>query len=316
MRIAVLKGPREFGVVDQAEPAVGPDEVLVHVAACGVCASELDMWEGKGSVAFPWFPGHEVSGVVAQVGREVTTLEPGNPVAVWVTERGYAEYVAVPAAHCFRADDVPLELALAEPLACAVNAVELVAPALGDDVVIVGAGVMGALVQVLCSLKGPRRTIVADARADALARAQDLGADRVVDVTRASLVEAVAEATEGRGADISFEVTGVQGPLDVLGDITRMSGKVAIVGYHQGGPRQLPLAQWNWKAFHIVNAHFRDANTIMRGMSVAMRLLTSGRVALDGLVTHRFRLEEIDDAFRTARDKPEGFVKATVTVTR
>ena len=64
--------------------------------------------------------------------------------------------------------------------------------------------------------------------------------------------------------------------------MTRMSGKIVIVGYHQGAPREIPLGHWNWMAFNIVNAHFREVATIMRGMTVGMRLLTSGRLSLDG----------------------------------
>src|SRR5205814_7646596 len=97
-------------------------------------------------------------------------------------------------------------------------------------------------------------------------RAQHLGATHVVNVTTDSLVEVVKGLTDGRGADASFEVTGVQAPLLVLGDVTRMSGKMVIVGYHQGGHREIPLAQWNYKAFQILNAHFREEATIMRGM--------------------------------------------------
>lgn len=100
----------------------------------------------------------------------------------------------------------------------------------------------------------------------------------------------------------------------MLGDVTRMSGKVVIVGFHQGGMRELPLAYWNWMAFQIHNAHFREINTIMRGMRIGMRLLTSGRLSLEDLVTHRFQLEEINQAFATACEKPEGFVKATVVM--
>jgi threonine dehydrogenase-like Zn-dependent dehydrogenase len=145
-----------------------------------------------------------------------------------------------------------------------------------------------------------------------LKRAESFGATRVVDVTSESLVDVVNEETGGAGADVSIEVTGVQAPLDVLGDITRMSGTVAIVGYHQGAPRSIPLGTWNWKAFRIVNAHFRDVNVILDGMRTGMGLLRSGRISLDELVTHRFGLEEMDAAFQTALDKPEGFVKATV----
>jgi L-iditol 2-dehydrogenase len=314
VRVAVLNAPRQLDLVEEpvAEPAAG--EVLLRVASCGVCASELDMWEGTADIEYPRFPGHEVSGTVERAGAGVTALRPGDPVAAWVTGHGFAEYVAVKAEHCFAADGVPLDLALAEPLACAVNAVELAAPALGDDVVIVGAGFMGNLVQKLVHLKGPRAVIVADTRPDALARAQRLGATRTVDVRGESLADAVREETDGAGADVTFEVTGVQAALSLVGDATRMSGRVAIVGFHQGGSRELPLGAWNWMAFEIVNAHFRDVDAIMRGMRAGMRLLTSGRVELGDLVTHRFGLEDVNRAFATAVEKPPGFVKATVSM--
>src|SRR6266508_1715319 len=96
------------------------------------------------------------------------------------------------------------------------------------------------------------------------------------------------EMTGGLGADVSFEATGAQAPLTLLGDVTRMSGKVVIVGFHQGGMREIPLAYWNWMAFQIINAHFREIPTIMHGMRTGMRLLTSGRLSLDELVTHRY----------------------------
>ena len=313
MKIAVLTAPRTFEVVEEPEPTITADEVLVRVSACGVCASELDMWEGRGSSAFPLYPGHEVSGTVIDVGRDVVTPAVGESVAVWTTGRGFAGQVAVRAEHCRPSGDVPLEQALLEPVACAANAVELADVRLGDDVVIVGAGFMGHLVQQLVQLRGPRQVIVADTRADALERATSLGAGRVVDVRAESLPEVVRELTEGQGADITFEVTGVQAALDVLDQTTRMSGKVVLVGFHQGEPRRIPLGNWNWMAYDIVNAHFREPSTILRGMTVGMRLLTAGRLSLDGLVTHRFDLEAVNEAFRTAVEKPDGFVKATVT---
>lgn len=315
MKIAQLRAPRAFEVVDEPVPVPAADEVLVRVAYCGVCTSELDMWDGTaGDEVFPRFPGHEVSGVVERVGADVRSVKPGDAVGVWVTGRGFAEYVAVKAAYCLPAGDVPLDLALAEPLACAVNTVDLANISLGDDVVIIGAGFMGNLVQTLVALQGSRRLIVADTRADALERAKCLGASHVVNAATESLPEAVKELTDGRGADASFEVTGAQAPLLALGDITRMSGKVVIVGYHQGGRREIPLAQWNYMAFQIVNAHFREEATIMRGMRSGMRLLTAGRLTLDGLVTHRYALPDIGKAFAVAYDKPAGFVKSTVQI--
>jgi 2-desacetyl-2-hydroxyethyl bacteriochlorophyllide A dehydrogenase len=314
MRIAILRGPHDFEIADEPTPDVEPDDVLVRTSACGVCASELDMWRGESDVEFPHFPGHEVSGVVEKVGRDVSEFAPGDAVAVWVKGRGFAEYVAVKAEHCLPAAGLPIDLALAEPVACAVNAVELARVSLADDVVIIGAGFMGNLTQKLVTLRGPRHVIVADTRPDALERARELGATHVVHAGRESLADVVAEATGGVGADISFEVTGVQAGLDPLHEITRQSGKVVIVGYHQGGTRELPLADWNWNAYEIINAHFREVSTIMRGMRVGMRLLTSGRLRIDDLVTHRFALDEIGAAFQQAHDKPAGFVKSTVTI--
>ena len=314
MRVAVLTAPRRLDVVDEPAGEPGPGEVLLRVASCGVCASELDMWEGRSEIAYPRFPGHEVSGTVERVGAGVAALAPGDPVAAWVTERGFADYAVVRADYCFPAGDVPLDLALAEPLACAVNAVERAAPALGDDVVIIGAGFMGNLVQLLVQLKGPRNVIVADTRLDALERARRLGATGTVDVRRESLAETVHAVTDEEGADVAFEVTGAQTALTALGDVTRMSGKVVIVGFHQGGDRTLPLGLWNWMAYEIVNAHFRDVDTIMAGMRTGMRLLTSGRLSLESLVSHRFELDDVNDAFAVAVEKPPGFVKATVSM--
>ena len=315
MKIAILTGPKEFQFQEEPLPALLPGEVLVRVAACGVCTSELDVWEGKaGGHMYPRYPGHEVSGVVAEVGKDVQGLTAGDRVAVLAPGRGFAEYVIVKSNHCFPAGDLPLDLALGEPLACAVNGVELANVSLSDDVIIIGAGFMGNLVQKLVAMQGPRRLIVADTRPEALERALRLGATHAVNPARESLPEIVKALTDGKGADVSFEVVGAQAPLNMLGDVTRMSGKVVIVGYHQGEPRQIPLGYWNWMAFQILNAHFREEATVLRGMRIGMRLLTSGRLSLEDLVTHRFQLSEIDRAFLAAHEKPEGFVKSTVVM--
>lgn len=313
MRIAILDAPRRFTVEERPVPDIGPTQVLVRVAACGVCTSELHIWDGtSGTAGFPRSLGHEVSGVVERVGTGVTSLHPGDRVAVWA-RHGYADYVVVEARWCFATGEVPLDLALGEPVACAVNAVELADVRLGDDVVVIGAGFMGNLVQQLVALRGPRQIIVADTRADALERAAALGATRTVDVSREQLRDVVEDITDG-GADVSFEVTGAQTALMALGEVTRMSGTVAIVGYHQGGCREIPLAQWNWMAYRIANAHFRDEAVIRRGMERGMRLLIAGRLDLKDLVTHRFGLDEIERAFTVAEEKPAGFCKATVIV--
>jgi L-iditol 2-dehydrogenase len=314
MRLAELTGVEDYRVVEVDPPRPAAGELLVEVAACGVCASELDAWTGRVATEFPKRPGHEVTGTAAELGAGATGFAVGDPVAVWTTGSGYSEYVTAPAAYCRALGDVPLDVGLLEPIACAANAVELADLRLADDVVIIGAGFMGALVQQLVQLRGARTVTVVDRRPDVLALATSLGATRTVNATQDSVSDAVEEVTGGRGADVTFEVTGVQGGLDLVGEVTRMSGKVVLVGFHQGAPRAVPLGHWNWMAYDLRNAHFREVATIMRGMDVGARLLTTGRLDLSRLVTHRFDLADINQAFRAAVTKPDGFVKAIVTM--
>jgi 2-desacetyl-2-hydroxyethyl bacteriochlorophyllide A dehydrogenase len=312
----VLTGPRRFEITEVPTPRPGPGEVLVAVAACGVCASELESWTGRNEPAYPMSLGHEVSGTVAELGEGVDSLRVGDPVGIWVDGQGYADFVVAQAGHCFPAGNALLDTVLAEPLACVVNAVDLADLRLGDDVVIIGAGFMGHVVQQLAALRGVRRLIVADTRQDALARASALGATDTVHVGEEDFAARVGELTDGRLADVCIECTGTQAALDSIGAVTRMSGKVVLVGFHQGPPRSVPLGYWNWMAYDLRNAHFREMSTILHGMEVGMRLLRAGLVDLATHVTHRFELADIAEAFDTAVAKPEGFVKATVVVDR
>jgi 2-desacetyl-2-hydroxyethyl bacteriochlorophyllide A dehydrogenase len=313
VRVAVLREPGRFDIVDEPAQALDREEVRLDVAICGVCASELDMWRGaRGHATFPWYPGHEVSGIVAEVGADVAWPTVGEPVGAWVTTRGFADRVVARAEHCVPLDGTPVELALTEPLACAVNAIELTRIRLADDVLVVGAGYMGLLLLQLAAHRGPRHLVVADVRDEALERALGLGATHVVNVATGSLAELVGELTAGGGVDVAIEATGTQAALASLGDVTRMSGTVTIAGYHQGEPRAIDLATWNWKAFRIANAHFRDVGVIMHGMRTAGKLLGSKRISMEPLITHRYPLDRIDEAFAAAVDKPEGFVKAVV----
>ena len=164
------------------------------------------------------------------------------------------------------------------------------------------------------ALRGVRRLIVADTRRDALERARALGATDTVLVGEEDLARRVSELTDGRMADVCIECTGTQAALDSVGSVTRMSGKVVLVGFHQGPARAVPLGYWNWMAYDIRNAHFREVSTILHGMEVGMRLLRAGIIDLAPQVTHRFELADIAEAFDTALAKPDGFVKATVVV--
>jgi L-iditol 2-dehydrogenase len=312
MRAAVLQEPGKVELIETTLRPIGPRQLQLRVTQCGLCTSEVDLWLGRNDELLPAAIGHEVAGVVEEIGEGVTNSAVGDRVAAWVVDGGFAERIVVDEQHCVPIApgiDYP---AVAEPLACVVNAVELAAPALADDVVIVGAGYMGALVQLVTALRGARTIMVADIRDDALARAHALGATRTVNTQLESLGDAVAELTDGRGADLSYEVTGLQAGLDAVGEVTRMGGKVCIVGYHQGGVRTINLGQWNWMAFQIINCHFRPVETIMAGMRKGIELVNAGILDVSPLRTNIYPLESLNEAFETAAAKPDGFVKAVV----
>jgi threonine dehydrogenase-like Zn-dependent dehydrogenase len=118
--------------------------------------------------------------------------------------------------------------------------------------------------------------------------------------------------TEGKGVDVSFEIGGVQSTLDLAADILRMEGKLVIFGYHPGERKIKDLGYWNWMAFDIINAHFRNLDTILLGSRIGMKLMNENKINMKPLITHKYKLTEIEEAFKVAKDKPKGFVKSVI----
>lgn len=309
MRRALLTGPWQIELVDESIRPPKAAEVRLRVQECGICASDVDLWAGRGQERFPVAIGHEVAGAVEEVGAGANGIRVGDTVAAWVEGGGFAEYVSVEERLCVPVDESVRYAAVAEPLACIINAVELAAPALGADVTIVGAGYMGNLLQLVSLLKGPRSLTMIDVRSDALERARQLGTTATVNSKGRTPREV---ANEIAPADLTYEVTGTQGGLELASALTRMGGKLCIVGYHLGGARTVPLGYWNWMAFELINAHFRDREVIMRGMRAGLALVNAGRLNVAPLVTHTATLERISDAFQLASQKPAGFCKAVI----
>jgi len=314
MKIAALHGPHDFRIEDAPTPEIASDECLIQVKACGVCHSELHQWEVKvEGLDYPRYIGHEVAGEVIATGSDVTEFSEGDRVAVWVDRSGFAEQVAVKSSRIFPVDSgVSFEHALAEPIACTTNGVIKADIQLGDTIALVGTGFMGLILLQQLRLRGPRQIIAIDLRDEMLELAQQLGADVLINPKRENVAERVKSLTSDRGADVSFEVGGVQSTLDLAADICRMEGKIVIFGYHPG-PRQIrDLGFWNWMAFDIVNAHFRSLETILNGARIGMELLNAHKIDMAPLVTHLFPLEKIEAAFTAAKEKPSGFVKSVI----
>jgi threonine dehydrogenase-like Zn-dependent dehydrogenase len=314
MQQSVLAQPRRSVVEDKPQPEVGPDDVLVRVAACGVCASELHGWMGD-SEAYPREYGHEVAGEVVAVGDRVTDFAPGMAVT-GLLMKGYAQYARAPQRYVTPVPPgVPLEHALGEPLACVLSGARRTRVELGDTVAIVGLGFMGLLTLQALRLKGPAHILAIDPRPEARRLACTLGADEALapdEVPAARKLTAWKQLGKGHGVDVAVEASGTQAGLTLAGEMAREHGVLSLVGWQQGGPRLVDMELWNWKALEVLNAHERRLDYLMDCMRRALTLVAAGKLDIGSLITHRYPLAEVDNAFAALERKPQGFVKSII----
>jgi threonine dehydrogenase-like Zn-dependent dehydrogenase len=289
----------------------------VRLEGCGICSSNLALWEGR-----PWFeypheagsPGHEGWGRVDCVGPGVNDLDEGERVAI-VSAKAYAEYDVVPRALAVRLgpelDALPFP---GEPLGCAMNIFERSDIRAGHSVAIVGLGFLGIVLTQLASAAGAY-VVGLSRRQYALDFALRMGARHVVQVDRDSNARGAALAiVGGRGYDRVIEAGGVQSTLDLASALTAEYGRLVIAGYHQDGLREVNMQQWNWRALEVINAHERAPERYVSGIERAVRAVMDGRLDPFPLFTHEVSLETLDRGFELTRARPQGFMKAVVRI--
>lgn len=317
MRAAVLAGPGQMRLERAALPEPGPGQVRVRLEGCGVCASNLTPWEGPEWMTFPTEPGglgHEGWGVVDAVGEGVSDLAVGDRVAA-LSYRSYAEYDVADASACVK---LPPELDgkpfPGEPLGCAMNIFRRADLQAGQTVAIVGIGFLGAILTRLATDAGAR-VIAISRRPFSLDVAKQFGAAEVVPMDdHWAIIEKVRELTGGRFCERVIEAVGKQWPLDLSAELCAERGKLVIAGYHQDGPRQVNMQLWNWRGLDVINAHERDPAVYAQGLREAVEAVASGRLDPAPLYTHAYPLERLGEALDATRDRPDGFLKALVTL--
>ncbi|HZR04420.1 MAG TPA: zinc-binding dehydrogenase [Candidatus Udaeobacter sp.] len=314
MRAAVVTAPGRVEIVKTAITEPGPDQLLVRVEGCGVCASNLPIWEGK-----PWFtypispgaPGHEAWGRVANIGNRVRDFEKGDRVVI-ISSHAYAEYdicdagCALKVPSVFNGQPMP-----GEPLGCAMNIFRRSKISKGDTVAIVGVGFLGALLTRLATATGAC-VIAVSRRSVALSLAKKMGAAHTVPL--AGAIEGIDNLTNNRFCDVVIECTGKQTPLNIAGEITRERGRLVVAGYHQDGPREINMQLWNWRGLDVINAHERDPRVYVSGIRRALRAIETGILKPQPLYTHFFPLEKLGEALNAAASRPDDFIKAVITI--
>ncbi len=265
MKALVLRDYRRLSVEEVPLPAIGPDDVLVRVRACGICGSDVHGFDGStGRRRPPLIMGHEASGEIAEAGSAVTRWKAGDRVTMdstiycggcWHCLRGefnlcdqrrvlgvscedyrrdgaFAEYVAVPERILYRLpDSLSFEhSAVAEAVSVGVHAVRNARLEPGSSVAVVGSGMIGLLVIQVLKTAGCSQIIAIDVDDARLQLARRLGATAVVNPGSLSPAAAIRQMTGGRGADAAFEVVGLSSTLGSALECIRKGGRVILVG--------------------------------------------------------------------------------------
>jgi D-arabinitol dehydrogenase (NADP+) len=332
MKAVVYDAARSYAVKQLPTPDAGAYQVLIKVDQVGVCGTDLHIHEGDFNAVFPLIPGHELVGVVDAVGAGVTRFHVGEQVTVnpnvycgqcdyclsgrlilCANLKGYgsnfpgffAEYVAVPQNLVFSVDGLPRDTAVfTEPAACAMHGLQTLGLRPGSSVLVFGAGPTGLLLAQLIASGGASSVTVAAPTQFKLDTAAGLGLDRTVRISRDDPdgnLETLRRASPGGdGYDVVVEATGSARIGDICVPLTRNGGTVLVYGVTRTD---------DVVRFHPFDV-FRREITIkgsfaeITSFAAAIAALRGRRARTDGIITHRFALDDYGKAIDALEHDP------------
>jgi len=320
----MLAGIRQFAIQEVPVPEPGPSEAVIQVEQCGICGTDVHIYNGANRIKPPVVMGHEFSGTLHALGRQVTGLRLGERVTVepgvecghcTYCESGrynlchsfymigghpespgaYAEFVRVPAAKVLPLPEgmsFPVA-ALIEPTACAMHALDAGRVEPGQRVLVIGAGTVGLLIAQTVRLAGASEVIVVDLVPERLAVARQVGADVTVDLRETDFV-AWAEARFGRGGiPRVFDAVGSAKTLDLAFRSVRRGGRIVTMAVSQ------QTVEWQPGLLRFEVELTGMKMYTRRNFEQAIPAIHSGRVQVEPLISRSFPLERVDEAFQT-----------------
>lgn len=321
-RRILISSPDVVEVVSEALPDLGADEALVSLLVAGVCGSDTHAMRGHHpQMKLPYYPGHEVVGIVTAVGSGVTNLPVGTRVTPEPTlpcgeckmcrtyrsnvcdnlqffgcgyrEGGMADLFTVPAdrLHVIPDDMSDLQAALIEPLATPVHAVRLAGDITGKTVAILGCGTIGLLVLAVAKYRGARKVVMTDVLESKRLLARDLGADAVVDAADPDVAARVRQEF-GETADVVFDCVSIQSTFDSAVDMVGKGGTIVVVGVPQK-PVLVPLSDIQDRQVRIQGA----ATYLPEDYADATEIIHSGAVNPDRMITSSYPMSAAAAAF-------------------
>jgi D-arabinitol dehydrogenase (NADP+) len=328
MKAVVYDAPRSFAIKEIPTPEAGPGEVRIKVIQVGVCGTDLHIHNGDFNAAFPLIPGHELVGTVESVGAGVTrvklgeqvTVNPnvncglcdyclgGNPIRCTALQGlgsnfpgFFADYVVVHERLVFSTEGLPIDTAVfTEPAACATHGLERLKIWPGSSALVFGAGPTGLLLAQLIKSGGASKVTVAAPTQFKLDRARAFAIDETIQISRTDPVanrKAVLDASGGRGYDIVVEATGTTIVGDICVGLTRNGGTVLVYGVTRADETI---------AFHPFDVFRREISIIgsfaeITSFASAISALRTRRIQTEGIITHRFGLDDYGTALETLR---------------
>lgn len=348
MRAAVYRGLRDVSVEDVPVPAIGPGELLVRIACCGVCWTDLKKID-HATVPPPRIFGHEMAGTVAAAGPGVTRFREGDRVQAYhhipcracaYCERklfaqcatykrtgvtagfepaggGFAEYVRVMPWIVEGGGVTPVPAGASldaasflEPVNTCLKCVRTARVRPGDVALVVGAGAIGVILLRLLRLEGAE-VVVSEPLADRRARATAAGARLALDPRTDDVPARCRELTSGRGADVTLLAVPGQAPLDTAVAAARPGGRIVLFAHTKlDDPVTVDGGQICFLEKDLVGAYSADADL----NDEVADLVFSGRLAVEDLVTDRLPLDRAPEAFDLARSPRNGSLKVLVTM--
>lgn len=317
MKAVVLKAARQLGVEEIAPPAPAAGRVFIRVTHTGVCGTDLKIYNGSIPATYPLVMGHEIAGEVADSGDDnrvrrgdrviidpilycgvcfqcragQTNLCPNGMMLGRDMNGGFAEYISVPASHVFRLPDaIDNQTApLIQVMTTCLHAQRLTNLFAGESVVVMGLGVSGQLMVQLAKARGSNPVIGVSRSSSKGELARKLGADLTL-APGEPAVETVFDATDGRGADLVIESTGVPASVASAMAMARTGGRLLLFGIITAKEAALPFYQLYFKELAIVSARAAKGEDF----AGCINLLERGMVRLDPLVSHVMPLEKLE----------------------
>ena len=331
MKAIVIDSPYHAEVREMTTPTALPGQILVRVEKALICTWEQRIFTGT-DVPLPFVPGHEISGVVAAIPEGTfCDVKVGDKVVVKTYDScgqcenclrgfdnectgkksqrtydgipgtgGFAQYLAIGSDRVYPlpgGDKIDLETAaFAEPLACCIHSLEQADVELGEDVVIVGGGIMGQLHNVLCKLRGAR-TILVEPDASRRQMALERGADEVIDPMSCDAIRAILDLTEGRGAHVCFfTVNALKLAEDYLEAVGKCGRIVYYGSFHPSGPIAMDPNKIHYSEKRITGSY----SPTKKGFWTASHLLGHGLIEVRPFITEKYPMSECQKALERA----------------